>query len=64
MIPSAENINAAHAMALRCAKDAVQHAIRCGELLRAQKAALPHGKFMAWVEANCVIRGTQERSSQ
>jgi hypothetical protein len=50
---TAEDVNCEHALARSCAETAVQHAIRCGELLKAQKAALPHGEFVPWVEANC-----------
>ena len=53
IVASAKNINEEHAHARSCAESAVQHAIRCGELLQVQKANLPHGEFMAWVAANC-----------
>ena len=35
-------------------RDAVAHAIRCGELLQQQKDALGHGEWLPWVEANFV----------
>jgi hypothetical protein len=46
-------IGAAHAEALASARTTLGHARRCGELLLQVKARLPHGQFMAWVEANC-----------
>jgi len=49
----ADAINREHRMARASAESAVQHAMRCGELLAAKKAELPHGEFQAWIEANC-----------
>lgn len=46
-------INSEHRLATRCAQDAVQHAIRCGYLLTAQKKELPHGEFSKWIEIHC-----------
>jgi hypothetical protein len=46
-------INNEHRLAHLCAAEAVNHAIRCGELLVAKKAELGHGNFMPWVKANC-----------
>jgi len=43
-------------MARQAAESAVQHAIRCGDLLIRQKAELPHGEFMPWVVAHCQFR--------
>lgn len=51
-LASAE-INAEHAKAQGCAKEAIKHAIRCGELLEKMKFELPHGRFMPWLKANC-----------
>jgi hypothetical protein len=50
---TAQAINEEHRLARSSAEDAVQHAIRCGELLLAKKAELRHGQFMPWIEANC-----------
>jgi hypothetical protein len=49
---TATEIHAEHEAAQRCARDAVAHAIRAGELLLEAKAALPHGAFGAWLRAN------------
>ena len=54
IIESPENeINQQHRLARSSAENAVQHAIRCGELLALKKAELKHGKFGRWVEDNC-----------
>ena len=52
----AEAINREHALACDQAKTAIQHGIRCGELLAAKKAELTHGEFMPWVAAHCVFK--------
>lgn len=52
-IISAEHINTEHRMARQSAESAVEHAIRCGQLLADVKAALPHGQFGKWIETNC-----------
>lgn len=49
----AEQINEAHRLARSHADSAVQHAIRCGELLLRKKAELKHGEFKPWIEENC-----------
>jgi len=58
----AAEINAEHKLAQQAAETAIQHAIRCGELLLSVKAGLKHGKFMPWIEQNCSIpQGTASR---
>lgn len=52
-VPTADEINKAHQFARESAGMAVEHAIRCGQLLAAKKAELRHGEFEQWVEANC-----------
>jgi len=52
-ITTAIEINDAHRLARQHAESAVQHAIRCGELLAAKKAELRHGEFKPWIAANC-----------
>ncbi len=46
-------INEEHRLACSCAATAMQHAIRCGELLTAKKACVQHGEFGAWIAKNC-----------
>jgi hypothetical protein len=46
-------INAEHRLAAGCAKQAVEHAIKCGRLLLEVQAELPHGEFMRWIGTNC-----------
>lgn len=48
-------INESHRLALASAGSAVQHAIRCGELLLEQRQRMAHGEFRAWVSTNCVF---------
>jgi N6-adenosine-specific RNA methylase IME4 len=50
---TADQVNEAHRLARSSAENAVQFAIRCGELLVAKKRGLKHGEFQGWVEANC-----------
>lgn len=41
------------------ANSAVQHALRCGELLLQAKAQLQHGEWLGWLRDNCHV-GTRE----
>ena len=54
-------INEEHRLARQSADSAIEHAIKCGELLAEQKARLNHGEFESWVEVNCefAIRSAQ-----
>lgn len=52
-LPLIAEINEQHRLAANSAKDAVQHAIRCGELLLERKKKLPHGGFSEWITTNC-----------
>lgn len=45
-------IRKAHEAAQVAARDAVAHAIHAGEMLLEAKAALPHGRFAAWLAVN------------
>lgn len=49
----AANINQEYAAVIETANMAVDHARRCGELLRQAKAQLQHGEWSAWVQENC-----------
>lgn len=51
----AEEINEAHAQAVAAAESAIDNAIRCGELLAAQKRRCKHGEFQAWVQEHCTF---------
>ena len=57
--PLAAQIEAEHAAALGAARSAIEHAIRCGELLIRAKAEAGHGGWLAWVEANLTISARQ-----
>lgn len=52
---TASAINEAHRLAKECAETAVQHAIRCGQLLTQKKAELDHGEFKSWVTSRCEV---------
>src|SRR5689334_292229 len=49
----AERINAAHREVEQAMRDAVARAVAVGELLLEAKAAVGHGGWEAWIEANC-----------
>jgi Protein of unknown function (DUF3102) len=48
----AAEINARHRNLLACGKTALEEAIRIGELLVANKAAVRHGDWIRWIEKN------------
>jgi hypothetical protein len=48
-------INEEHRLAAGSASQAVQHAIRCGELLLEAKASLRHGEFSTWIRTHCTF---------
>ena len=52
-------INREHRLARQSADTAIEHAIRCGELLNIEKSRTPHGQFMSWVEENLVFSHRQ-----
>ncbi len=53
LLTPAIEINEAHRLARSFAETAVEHAIRCGQLLLEKKAAMRHGEWIPWIEANC-----------
>jgi hypothetical protein len=52
-VPTAKEINDAHAYAKECAETAVEHAIKCGKLLARKKEQLGRGDFDEWVKTYC-----------
>src|SRR4051794_17958061 len=58
----AERIEHEHRLAEGCARDALEHAFRCGELLLQAKRIVGHGNFLPWLAAN--IRGFGARQAQ
>lgn len=52
-LAAAAEINNTHRLAISSAKDAIRHAIRCGQLLLGQKDRLAYGQFGKWIETNC-----------
>jgi hypothetical protein len=59
--PTAKDINEAHRLARSSAETAVQHAIRCGQMLMKLKDSLPHGEFQPWIERHCDFSDRQAR---
>jgi hypothetical protein len=57
----AERIEAAHTSATRYARNALEFAALCGELLLEAKAQVGHGNWLAWVEANLTFGERQAR---
>ena len=51
----AQAIGREHQAAVSAARSAVEHAIKCGELLLKAKATVGHGGWLAWVETNCTF---------
>jgi hypothetical protein len=47
-ITAATAINEEHRLAHLGAASAVQHAVKCGQLLAEQKKACGHGAFLVW----------------
>ena len=50
---AADAINKEHRLARESAETAVDHAIRCGQLLIEKKKTLAHGEWIPWIEHNC-----------
>jgi hypothetical protein len=57
----AQAIEREHYAAITAVKDALGHAIRCGELLAQAKAAVEHGEWLPWIEANLPFGDRQAR---
>jgi len=56
-----DSINEAHRLARSSAETAVEHAIRCGQLLIEKKETVQHGEWQQWVSDNCEF---SERQAQ
>jgi hypothetical protein len=57
----AARINAAHDAAFRSAQSAIEAAVECGRLLIQAKAALTHGEWLTWLEANTRVCARQSQ---
>ena len=55
-------INREHAAAIEAARTAVEHAVRCGQLLIKAKSDLGHGEWLPWLKGNC--SAISERTAQ
>lgn len=52
-LPTAAEINREHELAEQNKENAVEHAVRCGQLLLSVKDRLEHGEFTSWIAAHC-----------
>jgi len=52
----AQAIDREHQAAHQAARTALEHAFECGRLLLEAKAAVPHGEWLPWLEANCTVK--------
>jgi hypothetical protein len=48
-----------HYAALTAARDAIDHAVRCGELLTEAKKQVDHGEWLPWIETNLTFGARQ-----
>jgi hypothetical protein len=55
LVTLAEQINAEHRACEAAAVSAVEHAIRCGELLIEAKERAAHGGWLKWLSKNCDV---------
>lgn len=51
----AARINEHHHAANTAARTALEHAVRCGELLAEAKSHVPHGQWLPWLSANVAV---------
>ena len=58
----AAGIDQAHGQAVAAAGVAIEHALRCGELLMEAKARIGHGGFLDWLGKNCTVAERQARN--
>lgn len=58
----AQAIEREHQAAHQAARSALEHALECGRLLIQAKAALPHGQWLPWLEANTTISARQSQN--
>lgn len=52
-------INRLHQLAIKTAKEAVEHAKQAGELLMKVKAQLRYGQFIQWIDENLTVSARQ-----
>jgi hypothetical protein len=62
LVALAAEIEAEHAATQEAAQSALEHAVRCGELLIQAKAQVGHGDWLPWLEANCSFRPRTARA--
>jgi Protein of unknown function (DUF3102) len=57
----AQAIDREHQAAHQAARTALEHALECGRLLIQAKAAVPHGGWLPWLEANTTVSARQSQ---
>ena len=57
----AQAIDREHQAAHQAARTALEHALECGRLLIQAKAAVPHGEWLPWLEANTSVSARQSQ---
>jgi hypothetical protein len=57
----AQAIEREHQAAHQAARTALEHALECGRLLIQAKAAVPHGGWLEWLEANTSVSARQSQ---
>jgi Protein of unknown function (DUF3102) len=55
LVDLAARIEAEHEAVRAAAETGLEHAVKAGQLLIEAKTALPHGKWLVWVKANCTV---------
>jgi hypothetical protein len=55
----AKEINTEHRLAGEAVQSALEHAMKCGELLTKAKEAVGHGEWLPWLEKNCEVSDRQ-----
>lgn len=58
----AKDIESYHQAAHRAARVAIDHALRCGEMLLEAKAKVAHGEWLPWLAANTTIGARQAQN--
>jgi hypothetical protein len=56
LLDLAAQIEAEHQAAVGASRTALEHAVRCGELLIRAKSEIGHGDWIEWLEVNCSVR--------
>lgn len=53
ILNSADEINQEHELVINSIRGGLEHACRCGDLLKKQKESMMHGEWLLWIRMNC-----------